>query len=397
MLLRPSKGDAREGAKRLPEATMRTPIHLLPLLLSLMAILPSLAPSPARSEGVRPSIKGKKLIEFGWDEPDTAFMRRHLAEMEATPFDGCVFHVNYAKPGGSGNFTWECWGRRTFTPAELQPALDDLKATRFRRFRHNFLRFNVTPGDVDWFDDFSPILANTELAARVAKQGRCAGLLFDIEQYNAQPFDYRKQRDAKSKSWDEYAAQVRLRGRQVMEAFQKGYPGLKVFLTFGYSLPWAQMQRRGASLADVPYGLLAPLLDGMAAAAKGKTRIVEGCELAYPDRTSEQLAAHDRLMRREVLPIVGEKGRFPAAFSFGFGLWLDYDWRRLGWDENEPAKNYYTPEAFESSVRRALELADEYVWVYTETPRWWSPEGKSLKLPQQYVEAVRRARQEAKQ
>lgn len=24
----------------------------------------------------------KRLIEFGWDEPDTAFMRQHIAEME---------------------------------------------------------------------------------------------------------------------------------------------------------------------------------------------------------------------------------------------------------------------------------------------------------------------------
>ena len=35
----------------------------------------------------------KRLIEFGWDEPDTAFLRGHLAELERTPFDGCVFHV----------------------------------------------------------------------------------------------------------------------------------------------------------------------------------------------------------------------------------------------------------------------------------------------------------------
>jgi len=35
----------------------------------------------------------KKLIEFGWDEPDMAFMREHAAEMECSPFDGCVFQT----------------------------------------------------------------------------------------------------------------------------------------------------------------------------------------------------------------------------------------------------------------------------------------------------------------
>ncbi len=34
---------------------------------------------------------GKKLIEFGWDEPDTAFMREQDAEMERSPFDGCGY------------------------------------------------------------------------------------------------------------------------------------------------------------------------------------------------------------------------------------------------------------------------------------------------------------------
>jgi hypothetical protein len=72
---------------------------------------------------------------------------------------------------------------------------------------------------------------------------------------------------------------------------------------------------------------------------------------------------------------------------------MDEDWRRQGWDEQDVTKNYYTPAEFEASVRRALEVADEYVWVYTETPRWWSADGKPVKLPPAYEEALRRARQ----
>ena len=64
----------------------------------------------------------KKLIEFGWDEPDTGFMRAHISEMQRTPFDGCVFHADYAKTNGArGSFTWEAWGQQAFTPAELGP------------------------------------------------------------------------------------------------------------------------------------------------------------------------------------------------------------------------------------------------------------------------------------
>ena len=118
----------------------------------------------------------KKLIEFGWDEPDTAFLRRHVAEMEKTPFDGCVFHVMSADPQGRReNFTWLCWGGRAFTEAELEPALDDLRATTFRRFTHNFLRFNTSPGDLDWFDDHAAVLSNARLAAAGRPRGQVRG------------------------------------------------------------------------------------------------------------------------------------------------------------------------------------------------------------------------------
>src|SRR3954451_23584595 len=77
----------------------------------------------------------KKLIEFGWDEPDTRFMREHIKEMEQTPFDGCVFTVAAKNADGtSTQFISECWGRRKFNKSELQNAVEDLKATRFKKF-----------------------------------------------------------------------------------------------------------------------------------------------------------------------------------------------------------------------------------------------------------------------
>src|SRR4051812_4742009 len=61
------------------------------------------------------------LIEFGWDEPDTSFLRRHVDAMEQTPFDGCVFHLlSTDAQGGRENFTWLGWGQRAFTEAELE-------------------------------------------------------------------------------------------------------------------------------------------------------------------------------------------------------------------------------------------------------------------------------------
>src|SRR5947207_14841170 len=121
-------------------------------MIANLVLVAGLATAPA---GLAAS-KTKKLIEFGWDEPDTAFMREHAAEMEQSPFDGCVFHVEAKKCGANkGNFTWAAWGNRVFTEEELRPALAELKTAKFRRFTHHFLRFNTTLANLYWFDVLS--------------------------------------------------------------------------------------------------------------------------------------------------------------------------------------------------------------------------------------------------
>jgi hypothetical protein len=363
------------------------------------ALLGCAAARPPDGEGVsaRRGDAGpptKRLIEFGWDEPDTVFMRRHIAQMERAPFDGCVFRIGSVTPdGATGPFVWEAWGARAFTAAELGAAVADLRATEFRRFTHNFLRFNVTPGDVDWFDDFSAIVNNARLAAWVAREGGAAGILLDVEQYVAPLFTYAKQRDAAARSWEEYAAQARRRGREVMRGFQEGYPDLTVFLTFGYSVPWRELQRGARRLADAEYGLLAPFLDGMVEAAGGRTRLVDGYEPAYyHDKSLEAFAAGRRVMTEEVLPIVADPARYRRRLSAGFGLWLDVESRRRGWDGRDGSRNYYTPAGFARSLGAALDAADDYVWIYTEVPRWWSAAGAPLDLPEAYADAIRRVR-----
>jgi hypothetical protein len=360
------------------------------MLLGLGTVLSGCASVQRRAGG-----STKRLIEFGWDEPDTAFMRRHIAEMEGTPFDGCVFHANYATPGSpGGSFLLEAWGTRAFSTADLGPALADLQATPFRRFTDNFLRFNTTPGDVDWFDDFSAVLANARLAAQVARQGKAKGILLDVEQYQAPLFTYGLQRDVRTTPWDAYAAQVRQRGREVMEAFQQGYPDLTVFLTFGYSGPWLESSSGVRPLAACEYGLLVPFLDGMVEAARGGTRLVDGYEPAYfHERDTTKFTAAYRTITEGLLPIVADPAAYRRRVSVGFGLWLDVDSRTRGWDGVDGGKNFYTPEAFEASVRAALEVAEEYVWIYTEAPRWWSEDGQPVDLPTGYAEALRRARQ----
>ena len=294
----------------------------------------------------------KKLIEFGWDEPDTSFMRRERDQLEQSPFDGCVFHVTTrTASGGLENFTWLCWGRRRFSEAEVKPAIDDLQSIQWTRFRHNFLRFNVTPADLDWFDDYAAVVSNARLAAQVARAGRCQGILLDTEAYQGKLFDFHSQRDAARRSWADYAKQARLRGREVMMAFQDGFPGLTVFATFGHSLVWKQSDGVKKPLSQCKDGLLVPFLDGMIEAARGTTRLIDGHEMSYGFRDPALFAQAREAIKVKAAGLAADSLTYHAIVSAGFGLWLDYDRTVHAWNTDKVESNYFSPKRFESSLQ----------------------------------------------
>ncbi len=340
-----------------------------------------------------PAPPKKQLIEFGWDSPDPHFMRLHITELQASPFDGCVFHVPYFEPDGrEGDFTWELWGRRRFTRAELDSARRDLVATRFGRFRANFLRVNTTPGDLDWFEDHSAVMANLELAASLAREAGAPGVLLDPEQYRGELWDFRVQHRATDRSWAELSAQVRRRGAEAMRALERGYPGLTVFMTFAYSLPLHETLGGRRALSATHNGLLASFVDGMVDAASDSAVLVDGHELSYAYRDPAHFAAKADSMRRGALRLSANPERYRRHLSVAFGIWLDNDSPRVPWNASDPSRNYFTPVLFGRAVQAALDHADRYVWIYSQTPRWWTPEGHPRHLPAEYDSVLRAVR-----
>ncbi len=79
----------------------------------------------------------------------------------------------------------------------------------------------------------------------MAKQGGVQGILFDPEEYEAPLWDYHRQRDASTKSFEKYAAQVRRRGIEVMNAFRSEYPNITLFIpvatSYIYHKEWPAM------------------------------------------------------------------------------------------------------------------------------------------------------------
>jgi hypothetical protein len=332
-------------------------------------------------------VQHKKLIEWGWDEPDTKFMRQNIEHMEQLPFDGLVFHVNSNKGDG---LTWQMWGNRKFTPDEFDQAVGDLKETKFRRFTERFLRVNVTPGKVDWVDDleWAVVLNNFAVAAQIAKQTRCTGFMFDVEQYEGKLFEYRQQKHKATKPFVEYQQQVRQRGRAWMQEINRHFPNITILLTFGYRT--AQPRGKATDRSASSYGLLADFLDGMLDACSKDTTIVDAWESSYSYKEPRQFEQAYETIKKKALDWTAVPEKYRSQVKAGFGLWMDNNWRRKGWNVKDFSRNHFTPAEFETAARTALGISDKYVWIYTEQPRWWTRE----KLPQAYVDALANARRD---
>ncbi len=285
--------------------------------------------------------------------------------------------------------SWEPWGSRKFELTEFSAAIADLKATPFHRLTDRFLRVNVTPGNVDWFDDraWDIVAHNFAVAAQVAKQGGCIGVMFDVEQYQKQLFNYGKQPHRTGKTFDAYRTQVRQRGRQWMKAVNAPFPDITVLLTYAYSITGVgPKMREGES-----YGLLADFLDGMLDVVAPRTTLVDAWEGAYGYKTREQFQFAYERIRRKLARQAADPEKYRRQFQAGFGVWLDCssNGHTAAWHTDDLSKNYFTPATFEDSVRLALQATDRYVWIYSEQPRWWT----TTRLPPAYVEALTKGRQ----
>jgi len=355
---------------------MRTTIALLLLTATTLALAAPTTLAP-----------GKKLIEWGWDEPGPAFMREHCQDMDRMGFDGVIFHADAVRDGKPLNFAWQCWGHTKFEWSDLQGSLENLQACRFVRMTDNFLRFNVCPGDVDWFDDaaMAVVWNNAKLAARLAKQGGCKGFMFDVEMYHKALFSYPEQNQLRPGSFEEYEAKLRQRGREFMQAVNSEFPDIKMMLTYAYTITGTVAGRPKA-----PYGLLKSFLDGMFEAAAPKTTIIDGYEGAYPFRKHSQFVQAARTVKQGMAAVTGVPDAYRKHLRVAFGIWMDMNFRRYGWHTNaaDAEANYFTPDEFEYSVFSGLDVTDEYVWIYTEKPLWWT----HTRVPYGYRKALHQAR-----
>src|SRR5438094_10641368 len=142
------------------------------------------------------SAEGKKIISYGADWPNTAYVRQNIRQMEKLPFDGIIIGVSQSREPEQHKDTLgiTLFDRKRVEPADYEHAIADLRSTDFTRFTDNFIQVETMAGYADWIDDghWDIICHNIAAMARVAHEGGCAGLMIDPEEYNGPLWTYER-------------------------------------------------------------------------------------------------------------------------------------------------------------------------------------------------------------
>lgn len=356
------------------------------------ALAVAVAAADSRAEDMR---RRKKLIATGWDHPTSRELPGILAEVEKRPFDGLVVPVVGQRGDGKPAalhwaFVDEKWDRAWF-----QGEIDRLRGCKFQKLTDNFVELLANPGNVDWFNEagWANIVDHWRIAAWVAKHSGFRGILFDPEAYappHAQ-FSYTAQPDRDKHRFDEYYAKARQRGREIIEAVAAEFPDITIFCYFMNSINGTAAGNADprAVLGSAGYGLLPAMIDGWLDAAPPGMTFVDGCEAAYRFNSRLEYLEAANLIRGACQELVSPANRpkYRAQVQTSFGVYLDAYW-------NPKESPWYIDglggprvDRLRSNVQSALDIADEYVWIYGEKYRWW-PTGHSRVRKESWPEAL---------
>lgn len=327
------------------------------LTAAILAIVVLAAPVLAQEF----SNKGKKLVEYGWDVPSPAYLKQNIRTMEERPFDGVVFSLQNGSIGSS--FDTTLWPKDKLNELEA-----DIRQIKWKKFKYNFLcLYAASDFGMNWFDDaqWKIVLENARSSARLAKAGKCVGIVFDPEPYGKDPWVYPG--DYPNKSLEEVTKQVRLRGKQWIRALQEKWPDMHLLLF--YFVP--------GETDNHYYQLLGAFSNGLVEGSSDRAKIINGNESSYYHTTSKQYIDDWKTMRElgatQIDPKL--KTKYNKIVQAGMALYIDQTLAL-----REPQANYIsyfmTPaerlKYFEHAVYWAMKTTDEYVWCYSERMNWWT-------------------------
>jgi hypothetical protein len=316
---------------------------------------------------------GKKIIEFGWDKPRPDQLTS--ATLEQSIFDGLTFRSSASD--------------KVIVPEQLPAQSFDLDIANLQKIKSKKLAnsFYLVLSDAstwDWFNDTTWAAAEQNLYqhARVAKQGGLRGIMFDPEVYQFDLWAYASQPQKSAHSFKEFESQMRRRGAQTMRAFERAYPGitilyLKSFSTLEIANNATYDSAHAALEEDGGLGLFAAFSEGMLEAASDKAVLIDGFEDSYYHlRPNDFDAGRNRALNAaQVFVAPALRTKFQRQFKFSNSVYVD---GIMNLFNSARFFGYYLQNDTERrnliahNIYHGLRSSDEFVWVYSESPNWWT-------------------------
>jgi len=326
-------------------------------------------------------------------------------------FDGFVvqrMHGTQDNIQKNEQFAWNAFSDRHYTldgsGDDVSKSLAALVGLPSSPMQERFLRINTAPYHVaafSWLDDnfWNNVVANLKIASRMVHDAKLSGIFLDTEQYDNVFYNYNALKNDPRYagiSYNDLAAIVEKRGRQVVQALNTYQPNIKILITHSEITVSQHIPRVSVSKVGV---LLLPFLDGILDGSTANTKFIDGAEYAYWHDNNPNFFFN---WRKATLDIKGYNGRFQKypdryqrQYEIGFGLFLDRD-RDValhngvyGWCGDSKAQMFYSPAHLAYTVQQAVQASDEYVWVYTQKPNAWLPVGTPGGIPAPYAAAFR--------
>ena len=327
----------------------------------------------------------KKLIHFGWLEPKNLsdYKSRPLEELaENAPFDGIGLRaplklvrdgktVTYylGRPPKSGLIRLE---KDDFK--EWIPALRRLQQTRLK---HNFFDLSTVLFSPNWFDDNAWELTKNNITtmAWVAKQAQFVGLAIDIEPYSFSGYPLMFHPEF-GHSFEETAAQVRRRAKELIEACTAEFPDMILHCCFWSSMCMSEASMKHPEAQNMgKTGLKVAFINGIYDGAPLTMRILDGVETQGYRASGE--AAYRRLKADYHLYASGwiaseNMLKYKQITELSIPLYVDSyipketktSWRLFATTDN-PARLLF------ENLWLSLKYSDEYAWLWAEHGTFW--------------------------
>lgn len=327
-----------------------------------------------------------RILAFGGipgtgGQPSPTDLRDNHLQVDQLPIQAFTINLTNNK----GYFTDRCMAPGVaFSYEDLRSDIELMKSYAFPSGMKFFTRINISADlQTDWFDDagWGTILNNIKLASKASAEIGAIGFLLDNEQYNHQPFNYTSQSDRIRRSFDEYSAQARKRGRQFAEALCAHLPAPLFVITFGNS-HIAKEDWKKEDLGLYHMGLWPAFMDGMMDATKD-AEFIDGHE-DYSAEAFEDFRELRRLIKKEGARYSEDPRRYNRRIQAAFPFWLKATQGiEMDLDAGDFSKNRHSPEGLAHALHYAMLNSDGWIWLYAVP---W------LELPQPYLDAVSASR-----